>query len=182
MQNAVKHNLWEKLDQCTEGNNSEEQVVNVAPNSEQYITTNNHTEDKNMIEEYMMDTSLADSPLNEKLLESLQSIDIEKWNHKEMIVDNNQNDIGECGATATEKRNEQVKSPDKKENHQNFGINAGTNSGVELKSYVSQQTPSKVMNTSVDSLVDAAELESLLDGVEWSPMISIPDNQHSSRY
>ena len=137
-----------------------------------------------MIEEYMMDTSLANSPLNEKLLESLQSIDIEKWNHEEMIVDNNQNDIGECGATATEKRNEQVKSPDKKENHQNSGIkfNAGTNSGVELKSYVSQQTPSKVMNTSVDSLVDAAELESLLDGVEWSPMISIPDNQHSSRY
>ncbi|CAH3161793.1 unnamed protein product [Porites lobata] len=180
VKNAVKHNLWEKLDECTEGNNSEEQVVNVAPNSEQYITTNNHTEDKNMIEEYMMDTSLADSPLNEKLLESLQSIDIEKWNHKEMIVDNNQNDIGECGATATEKRNEQVKSPDEKENHQNFGINASTNSGVELKSYVSQQTPSKVMNTSVDSLVDAAELESLLDGVEWSPMISIPDNQHSS--
>lgn len=135
-----------------------------------------------MIEEYIMDTSLANSPLNEKLLESLQSIDIEKWNHEEMIVDNNQNDIGECGATATEKRNEQVKSPDKKENHQNFGINACTNSGVELKSYVSQQTPSKVMNTSVDSLVDAAELESLLDGVEWSPMISIPDNQRSSRY
>lgn len=157
-------------------------MVNETPNSEQYITTNNRTEDKNMIEEYMMDTSLANSPLNEKLLESLQSIDIEKWNHKEMIVDNNQNDIGECGATATEKRNEQVKSPDKKENHQNFGINAGTNSGVELKSYVSQQTPSKVMNTSVDSLVDAAELESLLDGVEWSPMISIPDNQRSSRY
>ena len=157
-------------------------MVNETPNSEQYITTNNHTEDKNMIEEYIMDTSLANSPLNEKLLESLQSIDIEKWNHKEMIVDNNQNDIGECGATATEKRNEQVKSPDKKENHQNFGINAGTNSGVELKSYVSQQTPSKVMNTSVDSLVDAAELESLLDGVEWSPMISIPDNQRSSRY
>lgn len=157
-------------------------MVNETPNSEQYITTNNRTEDKNMIEEYMMDTSLANSPLNEKLLESLQSIDIEKWNHEEMIVDNNQNDIGECGATATEKRNEQVKSPDKKENHQNFGINAGTNSGVELKSYVSQQTPSKVMNTSVDSLVDAAELESLLDGVEWSPMISIPDNQRSSRY
>ena len=157
-------------------------MVNETPNSEQYITTNNHTEDKNMIEEYIMDTSLANSPLNEKLLESLQSIDIEKWNHEEMIVDNNQNDIGECGATATEKRNEQVKSPDKKENHQNFGINAGTNSGVELKSYVSQQTPSKVMNTSVDSLVDAAELESLLDGVEWSPMISIPDNQRSSRY
>ena len=157
-------------------------MVNETPNSEQYITTNNHTEDKNMIEEYMMDTSFANSPLNEKLLESLQSIDIEKWNHEEMIVDNNQNDIWECGATATEKRNEQVKSPDKKENHQNFGINAGTNSGVELKSYVSQQTPSKVMNTSVDSLVDAAELESLLDGVEWSPMISIPDNQRSSRY
>lgn len=178
MQNAVKHNLWEKLDECTEGNNSEEQVVNVTPNSEQYISTNNHTEDKNM-----MDTSLADSPLNEKLLESLQSIiDKEKWNQEEMIVDNNENDIGECVTTATEKRDEQVKSPDKKENHQNFGINAGTNSGVELKSHVSQQTPSKVMNTSVDSLVDAAELESLLDGVEWSPMISIPDNQHSSRY
>lgn len=157
-------------------------MVNETPNSEQYISKKNHTEDKNMIEEYMMDTSLANSPLNEKLLESLQSIDIEKWNHEEMIVDNNQNDIGECGATATEKRKEQVKSPDKKENHQNFGINAGTNSGVELKSYVSQQTPSKVMNTSVDSLVDAAELESLLDGVEWSPMISIPDNQRSSRY
>lgn len=176
MQNAVKHNLWAKLDECNEGNNSEEQLVNVTPNSEQYIARNNHTEDKNMIEEYMMDISFANSPLNEKLL------DKEKWNQEEMIVDNNENDIGECGATATEKRDKRVKSPDKKENHQNFGINAGTNSGVELKSSLSQKTPSKVMNTSVDSLVDAAELESLLDGVEWSPMISIPDNQHSSRY
>ena len=132
-----------------------------------------------MMEEYVMDTSVENCSLNEKLLESLQSVDEAEWNDEEiMTVDHNENDIGNCVAKATKPRNERFKTPVKSKTHQSLEINTST----ELNNLSSQQTPLKAMNTSVDSLVDAAELDSLLDGVEWSPMISSSEKQHISGY
>ena len=176
LQNAVKHNLWDKLDECAQSNDSKEQLGHQALDSEQCYLTVNYAEDRNIIEDYTMDTSLENCSINEKLLESLQSFDEMNGNHEIMVVDQNEGDAWENAAIAAKQRSEQFYSPVK--SHQ--CIEMSTSAG--FKKLGAQTPPSKTaMNTSVDSLVDSVELDSLLDGVEWSPMISSPENQNITR-
>ena len=177
MQNAVKHNLWDKLDECMQNNDSMEPLGHQALDSEQCHLTDNYAEDRSIIEDYTMDTSLENCSINEKLLESLQSFDEVSGNHEDMIVDQNEGKTGEYATIAAKQRSEQFTTPVKPDQCNEASTSAG------FRKLVGQTTPSKIaMNTSVDSLVDSVELDSLLDGVEWSPMISCPENQNITRY
>ena len=179
MQNSVKHNLWEKLDECTQSNDTDEHLGHQVLDSEQCYLRDNYSENRSMIEEYTMDTSLENCLLNEKLLESLQSIDGLEEDKDKMVIDHSENDPGKCSTKTLNERYQQFNSPVKSESHRNQSLVSSTS--LEFKSL--KTPPSKiVMNTSVDSLVDATGLDSLLDGVEWSPMISCPENHQITRY
>ena len=160
--------------------NSVELLGQTAVGSKQIYLTGKHVGDKSIIEEYMLDSCLENSSLNEELLECLESSVKGNIGSVPQNIDDSETDIEECQADVAEDISEQ------------FPVEA-----VILKSQLQQckspgltvchlavqtQTPSKAAaNTSIDSLADVAEFDNLLDGVEWSPMISCPDNLHSSR-
>lgn len=165
------------MDESVQNSNSVEHLGQQTIDSKQHFLKDNHVEDKSMIEEYMLDTSLENCLLNEELMECLESSVKGNLvpNHQEMIIDHNKTGTKEVAQDITE----QFKSPIKSRVHKSLPQSASP--GLSLLP-VKLETPSKASaNTSIDSLVDAAELDSLLDGVEWSPMISCPDNLHSSR-
>lgn len=141
----MKHNLWEKLDQCSQSSSPEEhlgyQALHV--DSNHCHVTDNYTDDKSIMEEYTMDTCLENCSPNEKLLESLQSLGEGKCNQEKMVIEQNEKGVGKCTAIETDQRNEQFKSPSRSE--------------------------------------DAAEYNSLLAGIEWSPLISGSATQHITR-
>ena len=135
-------------------------------------------EDKVMLEEYMLDTSFKNSSLNEELLECLESTIKGSTMPLPQESDHSKIDIKKCPEDVAQDITEQFKSPVKAVT-QKSQLSQSKSPGLLV---VQTQTPSKsVANTSIDSLVDVAELDNLLDGVEWSPMISCPDNLHGSR-
>ena len=132
--------------------------------SRENCPSDKHVKDETMLEGYMLETSFKNSPLSEELLECLESSIKGSTMPLPQETDHSEIDIKNCPEGVAQDITEQFKSPG-------------------FCSLAAQtQTPSKdVANTSIDSLVDAAELDNLLDGVEWSPMITCPDNLHSSR-
>ena len=161
--------------------NSAEHLSQQTIDSKQHLLKDNHVEDKGMLEEYILDTSLENSLLNEELMECLESSVNGNVipNHQEMITDHNKTDKKKFTEEEAHDVIEQFKSPVKSTLRKSLP----QSTSPVLSSLSGQtQTPSKVLgNTSIDSLVDAAELDNLLDGVEWSPMVSCPDNLYSSR-
>ena len=174
-QNAVKCNLWERMDESMPSSDSVELLGLKAVDSKQIYLTGKHVEDKSIIEEYMLDTSLENSSLNEELLECLESSVKGNIGSIPQDIDHSETDVAEDIT-------EQFKSPVKAMIHKSQ-LQQSKSPGLPVcHSAVQTQTPSKAAaNTSIDSLADMAEFDNLLDGVEWSPMISCPDNLHSSR-
>ena len=113
------------------------------------------------MKEYFMETCLENSFPNAMLEESQESCGEPEGNCEESVV--------EGGKYAM---NESV--------HGKRQFDSPVKSGVTVEKNSSVQTPvSKAMlNNSVDSIADNVELESLLDGVEWSPLVTLPDCQH----
>ena len=148
--------------------------------SKEKCLTEKCVENKRMLEEYMRDTSLENSSLNEELLECLESSAKGSTVLIPQEIDRIGINIKKCPADVVEDITEQFKSPVKAVVHKS-GLSQSISPGL-CNLTVQTQTPSKAAaNTSIDSLVDAAELDNLLDGVEWSPMINCPDNLHISR-
>lgn len=175
-QNAIKCNLWGRMDESMQSSNSVEHLGQRTSDSKQHFLKDNHVEDKSILEDYMLDTSLENCLLNDELMECLESSVKGNVvpNHQEMIIDHSKTTIG-----TAQDITEQFKSPIKSNIHKS--LPQSTSPGLSNLP-VQTKTPSKALaNTSMDSLVDAAELDNLLDGVEWSPMISCPDNLHSAR-
>lgn len=144
------------------------------------LTLDKHVEDKKIPEEYMLDTSLENSSLNEELLECLESSVKGNLVSIPQDIEHSETDIDQCPADLPEYITEQFKSPVKSVVHKSQLQQSKSPGLCHLA--VQTQTPSKAdANTSIDSLADMAEFDNLLDGVEWSPMISCPDNLHSSR-
>lgn len=162
-------------------NNVEQLSAQQALDCKQNYLIDKHVEDKSMIEEYMLDTSLENCSLNKELLECLESSVKGNLVQIPQEIDRNESDFEKCSADIAEDITEQFKSPAKAMVHKSQ-LSQSKSPGL-CNLAVQTQTPSKaaVANTSIDSLVDMAELDNLLDGVEWSPMISCPDNLHSSR-
>lgn len=158
MQKPVRNNLWPKLGECTESNQSNTELGQHAINVE---TENIYVEDRFLMKEYFMDTCLENSFPNAMLVESQESCGEPKGTCEESVVEG-----GEYAMNESVHGKRQFDSPVK--------------SGVAVEKNSSVQTPvSKAMlNNSVDSIADNVELESLLDGVEWSPMVTFPDHQH----
>lgn len=144
------------------------------------LTLDKHVEDKKIPEESMLDTSLENSSLNEELLECLESSVNGNLVPIPQDIEHRETDIEQCPADVPEYITERFKSPVKSVVHKSQ-LRQSISPGL-CHLAVQAQTPSKAdANTSSDSLADMAEFDNLLDGVEWSPMISCPDNLHSSR-
>ena len=164
------------MDESIPSSNSIEQLGQKALDSK-----DKHVEDKRILEEYMLDTSLENSSLNEELLECLELSVKGSIVPIPQEIDRSEIDIKKCPAHVADDITEQLKSPVKAVVHKS-GLSQSKSPGLCNLAVQTQLTPSKAAaNTSIDSLVDAAELDNLLDGVEWSPMISCPDNLQSSR-
>ena len=162
------------MDESIPSSNSIEQLGQKALDSK-----DKRVEDKRILEEYMLDTSLENSSLNEELLECLELSVKGSTVPIPQEIDCSEIDIKKCPADVADDITEQFKSP-VKALVQKSGLSQSKLPGL-CNLAVQTQTPSKAAaNTSIDSLVDAAELDNLLDGVEWSPMISCPDNLQSS--
>ena len=139
-----------------------------------------HVKDEIMLEGYMLATSFKNSPLSEELLECLESSIKGSTMPLPQETDHREIDVKNCPEGVAQDITEQFKSPVKAVTHKSQLCQSKSPGFHSLAAQT--QTPSKdVANTSIDSLVDAAELDNLLDGVEWSPMITCPDNLHSSR-
>lgn len=159
---------------CMANSNAVEHLGHQALDSKQHDLKDNYVEDKSMIEGYTLDTSLENCSLNEELLECLESsvkgnvaLVREEMDHEKYT-------------TGAKEVIEQFKSPIKSTIHPS--LPHSTSPGLSDLA-LQTQTPSKAAaNTSMDSLVDAVELDCLLDGVEWSPMVSCPKTLHTSRY
>ena len=165
------------MDDSVPSSNSVELLGQEALDSKEKCLTEKCVEDKRMLEEYMLDTSLENSSLNEELLECLESSAKGSTVLIPQEIDRIGINIKKCPADVVEDITEQFKSPVVHKS----GLSQSISPGL-CNLTVQTQTPSKAAaNTSIDSLVDAAELDNLLDGVEWSPMINCPDNLHSSR-
>ena len=148
--------------------------------SKENCLADKHVKDEMMLEEYMPETSFKNSSLSEELLECLESSIKGSTMPLPQDADHRDIDIKNCPEGVAQDITEQFESPVKAVTHKS---QLSQSKSPGLCSLAAQtQTPSKaVANTSIDSLVDAAELDNLLDGVEWSPMITCPDNLHSSR-
>lgn len=141
-----------------------------------YVNDNNSVDNKSILEKYTMDKTLGNFCLEEKSVESIQSFDEAKVNDEKMIIDHNESDFGKHIANAARQISEQFNSPVKDDRPMETGTSLGVNN------VQAQTPPSKtVMNTSVDSLADMVDIDNLLDGVEWSPVISCPENQPKIR-
>ena len=148
--------------------------------SKENCLADKHVKDEMMLEEYMPETSFKNSSLSEELLECLESSIKGSTMPLPQDTDHRDIDFKNCPEGVAQDITEQFESPVKAVTHKS---QLSQSKSPGLCSLAAQtQTPSKaVANTSIDSLVDAAELDNLLDGVEWSPMITCPDNLHSSR-
>ncbi|XP_078361987.1 DNA replication ATP-dependent helicase/nuclease DNA2-like isoform X2 [Oculina patagonica] len=180
--NAVKCNLWGRMDESAgmQSSNSVEHLSQQALDSKQHLLKDNRVEDKSIIEEYMLDTSLENCLLNEESMECLESSVKGNLvpNRQEMSIDHISTDIETAAIEVAQDITEQFKSPIKSNIHKS--LLQSSSPGISNLP-VQTKTPSKALaNTSMDSLADAAELDNLLDGVEWSPMISCPENLHSA--
>lgn len=179
-QNAVKCNLRERIDESMPSSDSTGQLWQKTTDSKVTCLTDKHVEDKKILEEYMLDTSLENSSLNEELLECLESSVKANLVPIPQDIEHSETDIEQCPADVPEYITERFKSPVKPVVHKS-PLQQSKSPGLYHVA-VQTQTPSKTdANTSIDSLADMAEFDNLLDGVEWSPMISCPDNLHSSR-
>lgn len=179
-QNAVKCNLWKRMDESMPSSKSVEKLEQRALDSKEKCLTDKHVEDKRILEEYMLDTSLENSSLNEELLECLESSVKGSMVPIPQEIDHSEIDIKKCSADIAEEITEQFKSPVKAVVHKS-GLSQSKSPGLCNLAVQTQTSSNAAANTSIDSVVDAAELDNLLDGVEWSPMITCPDNLHSSR-
>ena len=156
-----------------------ENLGHQASDSKPYDQTNHQVENKTMIEEYTLDTSLENCSLDEKLLECLESPLNGNLAHPNICEKTDHGDVEKCTTDVKRDTNKQFKTPVKSMSHE---ILPQSTSPLCNNFTAQMQTPSKaVTNTSMDSLVDAVELDNLLDGVEWSPMVSCPENRHISR-
>lgn len=162
MQEPVRNNLWQKLDDCTESNQSNTELGRRAISVK---TENVYVEDRSLMKEYFMDTCLENSLPNAMLVERPESCGEPKRNCKESTIEDNEYELKKYAVNESVHGKRQFDSPVK--------------SVPAMETNSSAQTPPSkaLLNNSVDSIADNVELESLLDGVEWSPLVTFPDNQ-----
>lgn len=168
------------MDESMPNSNSIEHSEPKGVDSKENCLTDERVEDRMMLEEYVQETSFKNSSLSEELLECLEPSIKGSRMPLPQEIDCSEIDIKNFPEDVPQDITEQFKSPVKVVTHK-CQLPQSNSPGL-CSLAVQTQTPSKaVANTSIDSLVDAAELDNLLDGVEWSPMITCPDNLHSSR-
>lgn len=184
LQSTVKCNLWDRIEEDLLSNSPGENGENEgqqAVDHEQYHLANHWVENKNVMKQYTLDTSIGNCSLDEKLLECEELFD--ERNHGEFYSCTNTNygteEMEKCDSNVGGDLKNQFRTPNKSQSHQIVqpvkSPPCNNLSGQLL-------TPTRADgNTSVDSLADAMELDNLLDGVKWSPMVSFPETFHISR-